>query len=81
MKVLARGELTKKLTVRAHAFSAAAREKIEKAGGTVEVVSAEPAAAKAPEPAATQPSRSSRPSNFFSCSRRSPTPSEVPRSG
>ena len=38
VKVLARGELTKKLTVRAHAFSAAAREKIEKAGGTAEVV-------------------------------------------
>src|SRR5436190_20437229 len=38
VKVLARGELTKKLTVRAHAFSAAAKEKIEKAGGTCEVV-------------------------------------------
>jgi ribosomal protein L18E len=49
--VLARGELTKKLTVRAHAFSGAAREKIEKAGGTVEVLSIEPAAAMAPEPA------------------------------
>jgi large subunit ribosomal protein L15 len=39
VKVLARGELTKKLTVRAHAFSSAARSKIEKAGGTVEVIS------------------------------------------
>jgi large subunit ribosomal protein L15 len=38
VKVLARGELTKKLTVRAHAFSTAAREKIEKAGGSCEVV-------------------------------------------
>jgi large subunit ribosomal protein L15 len=38
VKVLARGELTKKLTVRAHAFSGAAKEKIEKAGGTAEVV-------------------------------------------
>src|ERR671932_2514238 len=38
VKVLARGELTKKLTVRAHAFSAGAREKIEKAGGSVEVI-------------------------------------------
>jgi len=51
VKVLARGELSKKLTVRAHAFSGAAREKIEKAGGTVEVLSTEPAAAMAPEPA------------------------------
>jgi large subunit ribosomal protein L15 len=38
VKVLGRGELTKKLTVRAHAFSASAKEKIEKAGGTAEVV-------------------------------------------
>jgi large subunit ribosomal protein L15 len=38
VKVLARGELTKKLTVRAHAFSATAKEKIEKAGGSAEVI-------------------------------------------
>ena len=38
VKILARGEISKKLTVRAHAFSAAAREKIEKAGGTVELI-------------------------------------------
>ncbi len=38
VKLLGRGELTKKLTVRVHGFSATAREKIEKAGGTCEVV-------------------------------------------
>ncbi|MEX1037623.1 MAG: 50S ribosomal protein L15 [Acidimicrobiia bacterium] len=38
VKVLAEGELDKALTVKAHAFSGAAREKIEKAGGTVEVL-------------------------------------------
>jgi large subunit ribosomal protein L15 len=38
VKVLGRGELSKKLTVRAHAFSATAREKIEGAGGTCEVI-------------------------------------------
>jgi large subunit ribosomal protein L15 len=38
VKVLARGEISKKLTVRAHAFSAAAREKIEAAGGTCETL-------------------------------------------
>jgi len=38
VKVLGRGEISKKLTVRAHAFSAAAREKIEAAGGTCEVL-------------------------------------------
>jgi large subunit ribosomal protein L15 len=34
VKILARGEISKKLTVKAHAFSAAAKEKIEAAGGT-----------------------------------------------
>ena len=38
VKVLGRGELTKALTVRAHAFSGKARQAIEAAGGTVEVV-------------------------------------------
>jgi large subunit ribosomal protein L15 len=38
VKILARGEIRKKLTVRAHGFSAAAKEKIEAAGGTVEVI-------------------------------------------
>ena len=34
IKILSDGECTKKLTVKAHAFSAAARTKIEAAGGT-----------------------------------------------
>jgi len=34
VKVLAKGEITKPLTVHAHAFSAAARQAIEAAGGT-----------------------------------------------
>ena len=38
LKILGNGDLTKKLTVKANAFSEAAREKIEKAGGTVEVI-------------------------------------------
>ena len=38
LKVLAGGELTKKLTVKAAAFSETAKEKIEKAGGKAEVV-------------------------------------------
>src|SRR6476619_2488379 len=38
IKVLARGELTKALTVHAHAFSAGARERIEAAGGTCTLV-------------------------------------------
>jgi large subunit ribosomal protein L15 len=38
IKVLARGELAKPLTVRAHAFSAAAVRAIEAAGGTAEVL-------------------------------------------
>jgi large subunit ribosomal protein L15 len=38
LKVLGEGELKKKLTVRAHAFSESAREKITKAGGAAEVI-------------------------------------------
>jgi large subunit ribosomal protein L15 len=34
VKILARGEISKKLTVHAHAFSAAAKERIEAAGGS-----------------------------------------------
>lgn len=39
VKILANGELSQKLTVRAHAFSASAKEAIEKAGGVAEVLS------------------------------------------
>lgn len=38
IKVLARGQIDKPLTVKAHAFSKAAREKIEAAGGTADVL-------------------------------------------
>ena len=38
VKILGNGEITKKLTVRATAFSASAKEKIEAAGGKAEVV-------------------------------------------
>ena len=38
IKVLARGEVSKKLTVRAHKFSGKAAEKIAAAGGTAEVL-------------------------------------------
>jgi large subunit ribosomal protein L15 len=60
VKLLGVGEVTKKLTVRVHAISASAREKVEGAGGTVELLrppkrKPKPAArkpeAEAPEPA------------------------------
>ena len=38
IKILARGEISKKLTVKAHKFSGKARAAITAAGGTVEVV-------------------------------------------
>ncbi len=38
VKILGNGELTKKLTVKVDALSASAKEKIEAAGGTVEVI-------------------------------------------
>jgi len=45
VKILGQGELAKKLSVTAHAFSASAREKIEAAGGSVTALR-EPAAKK-----------------------------------
>jgi large subunit ribosomal protein L15 len=67
VKLLGVGEVTKKLSVRVHAISAAAREKIEGAGGTVELLrepkvkkarhrKAKPAAAEEPEAAAEEQS-------------------------
>jgi large subunit ribosomal protein L15 len=65
VKLLGVGEVTKKLTVRVHAISASAREKIEAAGGTVELLrepkeqkkrrhKAKPAAAEEPDTAADE---------------------------
>ena len=39
LRILGDGELKKKLTVRAHHFSKLASEKIQKVGGTTEVIS------------------------------------------
>ena len=59
VKLLGQGELTKKLTVRVHAISASAREKVEAAGGSVSLLKepkvkkqkqAKPAPAAAAEP-------------------------------
>jgi large subunit ribosomal protein L15 len=47
LKILSEGDLTKKLTVKAHRFSASAKEKIEKAGGTVEIIGGVDSAAAA----------------------------------
>lgn len=50
VKILGRGELSKKLTVRAHGFSDSARQKIESAGGKCEVVARGGRAADPAEP-------------------------------
>jgi large subunit ribosomal protein L15 len=47
VKILGDGDLTRKLTVRAQAFSATAKSKIEGKGGTCEVIPAKAAAAAA----------------------------------
>ena len=60
VKILGSGEISKKLTVRAHGFSESAREEIEKAGGTVDYIDGEPpkpvpeAALNKPEPKAEE---------------------------
>ena len=47
VKILGEGDLTKKLVVKASAFSASAKEKIEKAGGTAELIPSKHAKAEA----------------------------------
>ena len=42
LKVLGSGELTRKITVKAHVFSKSALEKIQKAGGSGELIGSEP---------------------------------------
>ena len=44
VKVLGKGKLSKALTVKAHRFSASAKDAIEKAGGAVELIGAKAAA-------------------------------------
>ena len=57
VKVLATGELDRALTVRAHKFSDAARQKIEAAGGRIEALDGEG------EPAVGRPKRNGRDGN------------------
>jgi large subunit ribosomal protein L15 len=52
VKILGKGDLTKKLTVTAHAVSASAREKIEAAGGSITLLR---------EPKVRKPKRRARP--------------------
>ena len=71
MKILGEGELTKNLSVSAHNFSRTAREKIEKAGGSITWLRGEPEPRKPkrkpraeipqaePEPVATEPTAES----------------------
>jgi large subunit ribosomal protein L15 len=51
IKILGDGEFSRKLTIKAHAFSASAREKIEKLGGTCEIVGAKGPGASTQKPA------------------------------
>ena len=55
VKILGDGELTRKLTVSAHAFSASARSKIEAKGGSCEVIAAKKAEPRKPAAPAKKP--------------------------
>jgi large subunit ribosomal protein L15 len=52
VKILGDGELTRKLTVHAHAFSASARAKIEKLGGSCQLIESKPPAKAEVKPSA-----------------------------
>ncbi|MBU6410884.1 MAG: uL15 family ribosomal protein, partial [Verrucomicrobia bacterium] len=53
IKILGAGQLSKKLVVCAHAFSASAKSKIEAKGGSCEIPPPKAAPATAPKPAAS----------------------------
>lgn len=53
IKILGEGDLTRKLTVSAHAFSASAKAKIEAKGGVWEIIAPKPA--QPPQPPQPQP--------------------------
>src|SRR5213594_4444253 len=61
VKLLGNGELKKKLTVRVHAISATARQKVEAAGGTVSLLREPKQKKHKPKPAAQQASAASEP--------------------
>jgi large subunit ribosomal protein L15 len=64
IKILGGGEVTRKLTVSAHAFSASARTKIEAKGGACEIIApkaAQPAKPRAPKPEAKAPKTQAAP--------------------
>jgi large subunit ribosomal protein L15 len=59
IKILGTGELTRRLTVSAHAFSASAKAKIEAKGGTCEVIAKPaPEAPAGARPVAAKPAKS-----------------------
>ncbi|HWE22400.1 MAG TPA: 50S ribosomal protein L15 [Myxococcales bacterium] len=64
LKILGDGELTKAITVRAHKVSASARDKIEKAGGKIELIEVPvpktPQQRKAEEKAAAQAAKGAK---------------------
>ena len=47
LKIIGNAEVTKKLTVKAHGISKAAKESVEKAGGSVEILEVKSYSAKA----------------------------------
>jgi large subunit ribosomal protein L15 len=70
VKILARGDISKKLIVKAHGFSAAARQKIEAAGGTVEYIGGEPK----PKPPKENRRKASKPETPKEPRAKAPTP-------
>jgi large subunit ribosomal protein L15 len=77
LKILGEGELTKTLSVSAHNFSKTAREKIEKAGGTITWLRGEPAPRKPKyKPRAEIPQAEPEPPQTEEEQVESPEPSE-----
>jgi large subunit ribosomal protein L15 len=73
VKLLARGELTKKLTVKLHGASATAKTAVEKAGGTLEIIKL----VKGPSKKATRPAATTKAAATKATTTKSATATEV----
>jgi len=83
VKLLGNGELKKKLTIRVHAISATARQKVEGAGGTVSLLK-EPKPKKQkqpkPKPAAAEPEAPEAEAEAAAAPEREPEPEQAEES-
>ena len=77
VKLLGNGDISKKLTIRVHAISASAREKVEAAGGTIELLR-EPQVKKQKRHAQAKPAAADEPTEETTAEETTAATDEAP---